>query len=254
MNDNGEQKTPALTTLNFFDEGSPFLAHPLLTADRTKREIDFIESELVLPDGARLLDVGCGFGRHAIELARRGYDVVGIDPAPAMIAAAKENADPFLPIDFRQAWGEEFVTETPFDAAICTFTSLGQISSRGENSGLVQRVFAALKPGGRFVVEVPQRDAYLKGLKPSEQFGEGQSTTAVSRQYDPQAQTVTEIFHLVSPKKSQTYTLRYRLYDQAGLFDLRQRAGFVIQAAYGDYEGAPLTGERPIMVVVGQRA
>ena len=247
-----------MNKLNFFEDGSPFLAHPLLTAERTSQEIDFIESELALLPGARLLDVGCGFGRHSIELARRGYDVVGIDPAAAMITAARERAakaaaGASLSIDFRQVWGEQFLTEVPFDATICLFTSLGQITPQGENNGLVQRAYASLRPEGRFVVEVPQRDATVDQLKPSDRFGDGERYTAVSRQYDPQKQTVTEIFRLVSPEEIQTYTLRYRLYDRAALFALLRQAGFVIRAAYGDYEGAPLTDEHPFMLVIGQR-
>jgi len=241
--------------LNFFKNGSPFLAHPLLTAERTNQEIDFIESELALLPGARLLDVGCGFGRHSIELARRGYDVVGIDPAAAMITAARERADKAaaLSIEFRQEWGEQFLTEVPFDAAICLFTSLGQITTQGENSGLVQRIYASLRQEGQFVVEVPQRDATVDQLKPSDRFGDDERFTAVSRQYDPQLQTVTEIFRLLSPEEIQTYTLRYKLYDRAALIALLGQAGFVILATYGDYEGAPLTDEHPFMLMIGQR-
>jgi len=241
--------------LNFFEDDSPFLVHPLLTAERTNLEIDFIESELALPPGARLLDVGCGFGRHSIELARRGYAVVGIDPAVTMITAARESAAKMtLSVDFRQERGEQFVTEDPFDAAICLFTSLGQITPQGENSGLVQRAYASIKPKGQFVVEVPQRDAAVDQLKSSDRFGDGEQYTAVSRRYDPQKQTVTEIFRLVSPEENQTFTLRYRLYSQAALFAMFEQAGFVIQAAYGDYDGTPLTDKHPLMLVIGQRA
>ena len=48
----------------------------------TRGEVDFIARELGLPAGARILDVGCGTGRHAVELARRGYRVTGVDLSP----------------------------------------------------------------------------------------------------------------------------------------------------------------------------
>ncbi|HFQ94718.1 MAG TPA: class I SAM-dependent methyltransferase, partial [Anaerolineae bacterium] len=164
---------------NFFEEGSPFLNHPLLTAERTAVETNFLESQLRLPPGARILDVGCGFGRHSIELARRGYTVTGIDPAAAMIAAAQERAkEAAVSVDFRQARGEEFTTAVPFDAAICLFTSLGQMGPDGDNSALVSRVYDALKPGGLFVVEVPQRDTAVTQLRPSDKFGDGERYTA----------------------------------------------------------------------------
>jgi cyclopropane fatty-acyl-phospholipid synthase-like methyltransferase len=240
--------------LNFFEEGSPYLAHPLLTGERTEKEIDFVESELALRPGARLLDMGCGFGRHSLELARRGYDVVGVDPSGAMIKAALQTAEEAtISVEFRRERGEQFTTETPFDAAICLFTSLGQISAQGENNDLVQQVGAALKPGGQFMVEVPQRDATVRQLKASDKFGDGERYTAVSRHFDHQNHSATEIFRLVSPEYSQTYTLRYRLYDRGTLLSLLTDAGFTVQSVFGNYEGEPLTDEHLFMLVVGQK-
>ena len=59
---------------NFFRDNSPFLRHPLLTAERTAAEIDFLTPRLGITPTDRVLDIGCGFGRHSIELARRGFD------------------------------------------------------------------------------------------------------------------------------------------------------------------------------------
>ena len=75
---------------NFFGRGSPYLDHPLLTTQRTKAEIDFLLSKISIPDAGFILDIGCGFGRHSIELAQRGYNLVGIDPSQAMIDAARQ--------------------------------------------------------------------------------------------------------------------------------------------------------------------
>ena len=239
---------------NFFEEGSPFLNHPLLTAERTAVETNFLESQLHLPPSARILDVGCGFGRHSIALARRGYAVTGIDPAAAMIAAAQERAkEAAVSVDFRQARGEEFTADAPFDAAICLFTSLGQMGPDGDNSGLVNRVYEALKPGGLFVVEAPQRDTAVSQLRPSDKFGAGERYTAVTRQYNPANQTVTETFRLVPPENPRPYPLRYRLYSRAELETLLNQTGFTIQAAYSDYTGTPLTANAATMVLIGEK-
>lgn len=228
--------------------------HPLLTTERTAQEVDFIESSLLLSPFARILDVGCGFGRHSIELARRGYDVVGIDPSPAMIAAAQEKAERAgVKIDFRREHGEMFVTKTLFYAAICLFTSLGQIGDHGSNCELVSRVHAALNPGGQFLVEVPQRDTAVRQLKLSETYGGGQSYTAVTRHFDPATQILSEQFRLVSPGNSRSYYLQVRLYDRQELFTLLEQAGFSILSAYGDYSGRPLTDDDAVMLVQGQK-
>lgn len=239
---------------NFFREDSPYLKHPLLTAERTAREIDFVLSQLSLSPGARLLDVGCGPGRHSVELAQRGYDVVGIDPAPAMIAAARARAAKAgVSPDFRQVSGESFVANEEFDAAICLFTTLGQVSEKGDNSRLVERVYQALRPGGSFIVEVPQRAQAVKNLKPTDRFEGPERYTVVTRYFDPKDNSVTEEFEVVSPEETQHYLLRYRLYSRAELTDLLQKAGFSLVAAYGNYDGASLSYESPIMLLLARK-
>lgn len=239
---------------NFFDEGSPYLNHPLLTPERTAQEVDFILSQLGLPPGARVLDVGCGPGRHSIELAGRGHHVLGIDPSPAMIEAARSRAAKAgVAPKFRQIAGEDFESEPHFDAAICLFTTLGQISARGENSGLVRRVYDALRPGGTFVVETPQRDVAIAQLKAAERFGAGDRYTDVTRRYDAADHTVTEVFEVVSPEVTRRYLLRYRLYSRTEMADLLQRAGFTLVATFGDYEGNPLEPDGAAMLWIARR-
>jgi SAM-dependent methyltransferase len=239
---------------NFFKRGSPFLKHPLLTADRTVREVDFLEAELKLMSSARLLDVGCGFGRHAIELGRRGYEVVAIDSSADMIAAARERAEKEqVAVEFRQERGELFLSDTKFDAALCLFTSLGQIGEWGENRGLVARVYAALEEGGQFVLEVPQRETAVRTLKPSDCFGTGERYADVTRQFEATDQSISEIFRVVSPERTEIYVLRYHLFDRAELSTLLTTAGFAIEAAYGAYDRTPLAEEDPIMVFVARK-
>ena len=239
---------------NFFDPGSPYLQHPLLTDERSTAEIDFILSQLALPAGARILDVGCGFGRHSVELARRGFEVTGIDPSAAMIAAGRERArETAVSITFQQIPAEQYVAAQPFDAAICLFTTLGQITDKEDNRGLLTAVYEALNPGGSLVVEVPQRDTAVAQFKPSEKFGSGERYTAVTKQYDPNTKIVSEEFLVVTPEQSRTYLLRYRLFSFSELSNLLADAGFAITAAFGDYAGAPLVEDSPIMLVTGRK-
>lgn len=240
------------TAPNFFGEGSPFLNHPLLTPERTAAEIDFVTNALALSPGMRILDVGCGFGRHSLELARRGYHVLGIDPSATMIAAARRRAADAFPtsrLDFVCQKGEWFETEQPFDAAVALFTTLGQVSEAGENAGLVRRVYEGLVSGGRFLVEVPQRAVAVANLKTAERFGGGQNFTEVSRSYDSHSQYNQEQFHVVAGDSAQDFLLKYRLYDRAELEKLMEEAGFQILSAYSGYDGQPLTAESPIMLV-----
>ena len=238
----------------FFAENSPFLQHPLLTPERTAGEIDFILSQLNLSPAARVLDVGCGFGRHSLELARRGYFVVAIDPSAAMIAAAQKRAAlANISVDFRPLKGESFTTPQPFDAALCLFTTLGQIFEGEENSALAAQAYNALKPGGKFVVEVPQKEATVQNLRPADKFGQGDRYTTVTRRFNAGDNTVTEIFTVISPEATKTYLLRYRLYSRPELTALLHQAGFSVIASYADYQGAPLSPASPTMLVISAK-
>ena len=239
---------------NFFNAGSPYLNHPQLTPERTAYEIDFVLSETSIPPGGHILDVGCGAGRHSIELAQRGYTVVGIDPSATMIDAAKERAsEAGVSPDFQKVAGEDFITDKTFDAAICLFTTLGQIEDQKNNHHIIPRVATALRPGGVFFVEVPQRDWVASNLKPADRFGEGDRYTDVARQFDADENTVTEIFTLVSPGETQRYVLRYQLFSLDELSALLEKDSFNILATYGGYNRNPMTIASPVMVVVAQR-
>lgn len=243
-----------MSDYDFFSEGSPYLQHPLLTPERTAGEVEFLMRRMELASGARILDVGCGFGRHTIELARRGFEVTGIDPSAAMIAAAREKAAAAgVTADLRHVRAEEFGADVPFEAAICLFTTLGQVTAEGQSGlGLLVAVHRALAPGSPFAVEVPQRDQAARQLRPSDTFGQGQHYTTVSRRFDPEKNIVSERFTVVSPQKKQSFDLGYRLYSQDELMALLEQAGFAAREWLGNYSGKPLQKSDAMMLVIAE--
>ncbi len=238
---------------DFFSDGSPFLRHPLLTAERTRQEIDFLVDALPLAPAARVLDVGCGFGRHSVELARRNYTVLGIDPAAAMIRAARDNAqEAAVDVDFQHVAAEGYFPVEPFDAAICLFTTLGQVppASNEDNRGLLTSVFNSLKDGGRLALELPQKQPALDALKPSDRFGSDTSYAQIDRSHDAETGIVTEQFNIVSPEGAQNYHLRYRLFTRQDVTGLLSAAGLQILESYDGYTFDDLAGASPVMLFI----
>jgi len=101
----------------------------------------------LVPPGARVLDAGCGTGRVAIELAHRGYDVVGVDSDPSMLAVARERA---AELDWRLEDLAGFCTQEPFDLVVAAGNVLVYLAE-GTEPGAVASMAAALRPGGLLV-------------------------------------------------------------------------------------------------------
>lgn len=126
-------------------------------AQITLREVDFIEREIAFDRSKNILDVGCGNGRHALELARRGYQVIGVDlddsvMAPARKLAAAEN----LPVTFinRDARALNFYDR--FHVALLMREGAFSLMETDEMDWLILRnVARALLPAGRFIMTVP---------------------------------------------------------------------------------------------------
>jgi SAM-dependent methyltransferase len=144
-----------------------------LTDEQIAREVDFIEDSLSIEKHGAMLDLACGTGRHAIELARRGYEVVGFDLALAMLARAGDEAqDRDAKLNFVQGDMRDMTFEEQFDGVYCWNTSFGYFEE-DRNAQVIDRIHRALKAEGRLLLDVANRD-FLVRQSPSLAWFEGE--------------------------------------------------------------------------------
>jgi SAM-dependent methyltransferase len=137
---------------------------PFMRADQTLREVEFISNALQSDQGAEILDVGCGYGRHAIELVQRGFNVTGLDLSlPLLIRAADEAQRRALSVNFVHADMREMAFEKQFDGAYSMLTSFGYFDEE-TNLRVAERIGRALKPGRRFLLDIVNRDYVVADL------------------------------------------------------------------------------------------
>jgi len=145
---------------------------PFTTPEQTAREIAFIRQSLAPPKGGELLDIGCGYGRHALELAQLGFRLTGLDLSlPMLIRAADQAQRRGLTVNFVHADMREMTFNGQFDGAYCMLSSFGYFDEE-TNLRVATAICKALKPGGKLLLDIINRD-YIVGDLPSRAWWEG---------------------------------------------------------------------------------
>jgi len=119
----------------------------------TVQEVDFIESEIEFDKARNILDIGCGTGRHAIELAKRGYQVTGIDLSENQLKRAKEKAmTEGVDVTFLQRDARSFSFDDSFDLVIMICEGAFSLMETDEmNFRILQNAERSLKKNGKFI-------------------------------------------------------------------------------------------------------
>lgn len=216
----------------------------------TNEAEDFTEalvSHLQPEPGSKMLDIGCGEGRFAIELARRGYDVTGIDLAENRIAKALEHAGEnlhFFVHDMRMPFYINY-----FDYAFNFFTSFGYFSTRRDNE-LAARSFAGcLKPGGRLVIDYLNRDLVLQQMKPHDIIQRGDLSFDIQKDYDG-SHIIKHIRFNDELGNAHHYTERVSAFGLNDFVQLFAAAGLKLEATFGNYELEAFDADRSARLIM----
>jgi 2-polyprenyl-3-methyl-5-hydroxy-6-metoxy-1,4-benzoquinol methylase len=220
----------------------------------TEQEIQFIINILKIDNSTRILDLYCGYGRHAIELAKRGCHVTGIDANQEFLDIARQKAmEAGVQIDFLQCDMRDINYNQSFSAIINMFVAFGYFSDK-ENSAVIQKIARALQPGGYFLIDLLNRDWMVRNnlnrywRHPSGEYVlaykiELQQGVAVMRR---------ELLNQLTGAKTHA-EFALRAYSLEEMSDILKQNGLSIAASYGGFDGSPYSKDTPRMIILAQK-
>lgn len=213
----------------FSSEASRYLENSF--TKNTLAEVDFIVRELGLQKGQSVLDVGCGTGRHSLELARRGYRCTGIDQSREMLDVARGlAADAGLKVRFVEGDASTTNLGERFDHAICLCEGAFSLVEQGTgpveyHQGILQNIRAMLKADGMFLLTA------LNGLRMIRAHSD---QDVAEGRFDPTTITATE--QQTGPEGTKL-TVVEKGFLPSELRDLLHSAGFEVLSMWGGTAG-----------------
>jgi SAM-dependent methyltransferase len=220
----------------------------------TDIETVFMRQVLGLVDGRLLLDVGCGYGRHIVPLAKTGVRVVGCDLSAFMLTEAQRrisqhdvSAAGLVRCDSR-----ELPFRESFDAACCMFNTFGYFDREDDNYRMLAEIAVALKPGAPFLLDLVNRDLVIRDM-PCNDWHERDETIILERKWFDPVRSRSEIdVRVVDKQGKRAYHHSIRLYSYMEVAMLLEAAGMTVEAVYGGFEGEPYDVRHDRMLILAR--
>ena len=221
--------------------------------ENTPLQIDFAEKALEMSPPMRVIDLGCGHGRHTNELSRRGYKAVGIDTIQGFVDVATADAEKeSLASQFVKGDLRGFRAEEIFDRAICLFDVLGFFSDE-DHEVILRNAFDALMPGGRLLLDLRTRE-WMMRIPPVSVHDKGNGDLMIDRvQFDIESGRLVDQRTFVRAGKVRSVTFSVRLYTYTEMKTILRSVGFQVDAVYGGFDGSPLHLAKPRTLILATK-
>jgi cyclopropane fatty-acyl-phospholipid synthase-like methyltransferase len=225
----------------------------MVPAEVTAADLAFIRRHIEVQPPARMLDIPCGAGRHALALAAEGYDVVGVDLSEDAIARAAALArDRAMSARFVRADMRRFDDIGRFDAAICLGNSIGYFGAAGAAKFLA-RLAASLVPGARLILDSSVCAESILPLPADREiaFEGGSYRSALS--YDCARSVLETQAELTLDGETHALAYAHHIVTSGALVAMLSEAGFEVEGMFADTEDAPFRVGSPRLLLVARR-
>lgn len=237
---------------NFFDENYLAFWDSRGAFDDTQKEIKFLEKITHLQKKHLVLDLCCGHGRHSIELAKKGYKVIGLDYSKYELDLARKAAQAVnLKIDFRRGDARIFRFKERFELIINMFTAFGY-GSRGDDRRIIRSAAFHLKKGGLFFIDYINFFWLLRNYKSRGTDKIGRKKVSIERKYDFLNDVNIETRTFAEGRRKKVYKLKLRFYTLAQMIDLFESEGLKILKYWGKL-GEPYSMDSKRMLILAKK-
>lgn len=238
-------------TNNYFDELYLKFFLENQNNETTEAQIKIVENYI---DGKLILDAGCGIGRHSILLAKKGYNIVGIDSSELYIEIAKkkalelklENLE-FIKKDMREPLGDSI-----FDGIINLWSSFGYFDDE-TNFKIILNFSNSLKKDGKFILDVENRD-YIINHFIHETFKEKENVFILERRKFNAIKSVVSTHRIFLFKdQRKDYVRHLRIYTVTELSNILHNCKFHIDSILGDYDGSKFHQNSQRIIILARK-
>lgn len=218
-----------------------------------QREVEFILNVTHLRPGASILDLCCGTGRHSIELAKRGFEVFGLDLSEAFLKIAKDKAASEA---VNPTWLSGDMRVIPFENKLDLILNLngswGYFDDE-ENFRVFAGVAKALKAGGHFFFNFFNHDWIMRNFQPLAWWQAGNSEMYCMEKREFDILEGRHISHVIAINKNaeiKEWTISVRGYTFVEIKQMLERAGLQVLESYGDFQGRPFSVNTPQLILL----
>ena len=217
------------------------------------REVDSAVQLLGIDPPDAVLDLCCGPGRHVLELARRGYQVTGVDATGPFLREAEglANAEG-VEVELVHEDMREFRRERRFDAVLSMATSFGYFEDPVDDRLVLENIFASLRSGGALLMELMGKEVVCRTLKKPEWREENGIFLLTEQRVRESWSWVDNRLVVLADAGRQEFVLSHRLYSAAELSTALDETGFDSVGIFGSLSGPPYDEEATSLVVVGR--
>jgi len=209
---------------------------------------------LQLPEGGRILDVPCGDGRIAIELASRGWPMTTVERHPAMLSRARAAAEARgCKVDWLEQDMWSLDAGTGFAAAICPWTSLGY-GTRAQDQSFFESIAGALDESGLFLFETHVYETLLHDFDEQLVRRAGDVLVVEERDFVPEEGRLYTEWTFVSADQSEQRSSAMQLYTVRELESMLGQAGMHTVASWGSWDLDAFEVGAPILIQLAQKS